>query len=362
MARAIPALPVIPAEPRRTAPRLPIKSGQGTAADDFGHWYDLARLVNLDLATGYASVLFQNTWSDGQMFVTSVAFAPRFRIAVPPLSGYHTLVRCSVYGNRGAAAGTVRFQGTNAASLVDIALPLVPAWTDSVGPGHLAVVFAGAPSYEEITVWTDGDCNIDTIKVEYLDVNPGGLWPGADDALPVGPVPGSVNLANPMDDAEVLPDKPLSADLGINLLRNMRDLEARERVHLSVAGFDPGVVVGVDSVIGAFPHRVVTPMLAERVPDVELTVAVYADGTGGAFDLWVQRSGAEAGLSYTPARDAVKLSIAAVGPSWRFYTVELTGGRDLESPDHYPGLTTLAIRPELDILLQNVRSVCIWGR
>jgi hypothetical protein len=356
VARSIPALPVIPADPRRDAPRLPILAGLGLTPEDVGHWRDLARLVNLDIATGNASVVFEQTWADGQMFVASVGFAHRFRIAIPPLSGYHTLVRCSVYGSDPAALGTVRFQGTNAASLVDIALPILDAWTDSAGPGHLAVAFAWAPSYEEITVQTDGVCNITAIKVEYLDHSPGGLWPGADDAIAAGPVPGSTNLANPMDDAEVAADSPLASDLGVNILRNLRDLEARERVYLSIAGFEPTLVVGVDSVIPVFPTRVVAPVLAERTPTVELTVAVYADGSGGAFDLEVQRRSSGQFIA------DVTLSIAAVGPSWRFYTVELVGGRDYEAPDEYPGMTTLAVQPALAVLTQNVRSICMWSR
>jgi len=361
MARAIPALPVVPAEPRRFAPRLPILSGQGTTADDVGHWYDLAREINLDIATGNASVVFENTWTDGQFNVASVGFLNRTRTAIPPLSGYHTLVRCSVYGWT-PTAGTVRFQGTNAASLVDIILPGVVGWTDSAGPAHLAVAFAGAPSYEEITIDTDGDCNIEVIKIEYLDYNPGGLWPGADDAIALGPVPGSANASNPMDDAEVGPDKPLASDLGVNILRNLRDLEARERVYFAVAGFDPLLVPGSDQVIATFPHRVAAPVLDERDPTVELIVAVYATAAGGNFKLYVQRSGADYGIHKAPPRNVVTLTITAPFAQWQFFRVELTGGPDFNVPNWYRGLTTLAIRPELATLTQHAETVVMWSR
>ena len=362
MARSIPLLPVVPAEPRRFAPRLPILSGQGTVVpDDVGHWNDLAREINLDIATGNASVVFENTWSDGQFNVASLVFTNRIRTAIPPLSGYHTLVRCSVYGWT-PTAGTVRFQGTNAASLVDIILPGVVGWTDSAGPAHLAVAFAGVPSYEEITIDTDGDCNIEVIKIEYLDYNPGGLWPGADDAIAAGPVPGSVNLSNPMDDAEVAPDKPLASDLGVNILRNLRDLEARERVYFAVAGFDPTLVGGEDGVISTFAHRVVVPVLEERDPTIELNVAVYATAAGGNFKLYVQRSGADYGISAGVPENVVALTITAPFNQWQFFTVELTGGPDFNAPNWYRGLTTLAVRPELATLTQHVETVVMWSR
>jgi len=332
--------------------------------DDVGHWYDLAREINLDIATGNATVVFEQTWSDGQFNVASGGFLHRTRIAIPPLSGYHTLVRCSVYGWT-PTAGTVRFQGTNAASLVDIILPGAAAWTDSAGPAHLAVVFAGAPSYEEITIDTNGACNIEVVKIEYLDHNPGGLWPGADDAIALGPVPASANAANPMDDAEVLPDKPLSSDVGVNILRNLRDLEARERVYLSIAGFDPAIVGPPDDVIATYPHRVVVPVLEERDPIVTLTVAVYATAAGGDFDLHVQRSGSDYGISSATPEHVVTLAITAAAfpfAQWGFFTVELTGGRDFDAPNWYRGLTTLAVRPSLATLTQHVASVAMWSR
>ncbi len=365
MARAIPALPVVPAEPRRFAPRLPILSGQGTVpADDVGHWRDMAREVNLSLATGNASVVFEQWWTDAQFHVNSGAFVFRTRVAIPPLSGYHTLVRLSVWGST-PAAGVVRFRGINAVSLVDIALPGVLAWTDSIGPAHLAVVFAGAPSYEEITIETTGSCQVDAIKMEYLDINTGGFWPALDDALPAGPVPGSAFGANPMDDAEVGVDKPLSSDVGINILNNLRDLEARERVYLNIAGFDPGLIA-VDEVIGAFPHRLTVPVLAARQPKVELTVAVYSVGTGGAFDLYVQRSENDSFHDISaipPGGDVATITIPATVAGWDFFTVELTGGRDFQPcPGYYHGLTTLAIRPEFALATRNVQSIAMWSR
>jgi len=360
MARAIPALPVVPAEPRRFAPRLPILSGQATSAKDVGHWNDLAREVNLDIATGNASVVFEQAWPDAQFQVVSGVFTHRIRFAIPPLSGYHTAVRCSVFGNSGPG-GTVRFQGTNAASLVDIVLPAVQAWTDSAGP-HLAVVFAGAVPFEEITVQTNGTANVDIIKVEFLDINPGGFWPALDDALAVGPVPGSANGANPMDDSETAPDKPLSSDLGVNILNNLRDLEARERVYYNIAGFDPGLPIATDSVISTYPHRVVVPVIAERDPAVKLTVAIYGDANGGDFDVWVQRSGSDYGISSVVPGNVVTLSFSSPFGQWKFFEVELTGGRDFNAPNWYRGMTTLAVRPSLALLAQHIKSVAMWSR
>ncbi len=363
MARAIPLLPVIPADPRREAPRLPIMSGQGFAAQDVGHWRDLARLINLDVATGNASVVFEQTWSDKQFNVPfSVGFVHRIRIAIPPLSGYHTLVRVSVFGYDPAATGVVRFRGTNAASLVDVVLPAVAMWTDSVTP-HLPVAFAGAPSFEEITIETQGVVNVEIIKIEYLDVSPVGAWPVADDALPLGPIPGSANNANPLDDAEVAPDSPLSSDLGVNVLDNLRDLEARERVHMSVAGFNINRGAGIQSVIADYAHRVVASVLAPRLVPVVLTIAVYADGTGGAFELWVEsRWRGFMTISLTVPANVHRLGIAAAGPSWRFYTLEMQQTRDIEAPDYYAGFTQIAIRPELMLATQNVQAVAMWSR
>jgi hypothetical protein len=363
VARAIPALPVVPADPRRDAPSLPILAGLGLTPEDVGHWRDLARLVNLDIATGNASVVFEQQWADGQFAVTSVGFTYRTRVAIPPLSGYHTLVRCSVYGNDPAGLGVVRFRGTNAASVVDIALPVAVGWTDSAGPGHLAVVTAGFPAFEEITIETDGVCRIDIIKIEYLDVNPGGLWPGADDALAAGPVPATAWGANPMDDAEVTADSPLSSDLGLNVLNNLRDLEERPRVHLGLAGYNASRAAGLEPVIADYPQRVVASVLKPRTPAVELTIAVYADGTGGAFDLWVEsRWSSSLTIEFNVPQDVDTFTIAAVGPSWRFYTLEMKQTRDLDAPDHYGGFTQIAVRPSLMLLTQNVQAIAMWSR
>jgi len=360
VARSIPLLPVVPAEPRRFAPRLPILSGQGASADYVGHWYDLARELNLSLATGNASVVFECNYPDNQFWVASVGFLTRTRFALPPCSGYHTVVRVSVYGNT-PTAGTVRFNSTNGAATVDIVLPGVVGWTDSPALGHLAVAFAGAPSYEEVVIQTDGDCNIDIIKVEYLDVNPGGLWPGLDDALPAGPVPGSARNANPMDDAEVGFDKPLSAGVGLNALRNLQDIEERERVYLNIAAFNPGIVGGVDAVMATFPHRVVVPVLAERTTPVRLTLAVYAEATAGAFEFYVSQRGG-LGLNSTPPRDAETFTMTAGFGSWRFFTFELSAGHVHEAPAHYAGFTTLSVKPEFALALQHVKSVAMWSR
>ena len=360
MARAIPALPVVPAEPRRFAPRLPILSGQGTVpADDVGHWRDMAREINLSLATGNASVVFECNYPDNQFWVASVGFLFRTRFAMPPLSGYHTAVRISVYGNT-PAAGTVRFRSTNGAGLVDIIMPGVVGWTDSVAP-HLPVAFAGLPLYEEVTIETDGNCQVDIIKVEYLDINPGGFWPALDDALPAGPVPGSAFGANPMDDAEVGPDKPLSAGVGLNALRNLQDIEERERVYLNIAAFNPGIVGGVDAVMGTFPHRVVVPVLGEREPPIQLTLAVYAEATAGAFEFYVSGRGG-VGISANPPTDSETFALGVGFGSWRFFTFELSAGQVHEAPRHYAGLTTLSVKPELALALQHVKSVAMWSR
>lgn len=320
----------------------------------------MAREINLSLATGNASVVFECNYPDNQFWVNSVGFLFRTRFAMPPLSGYHTEVRVSVYGNT-PAAGTVRFLSTNGAGLVDIILPGVIGWTDSVPLGHLPVAFAGAPLFEEVVIQTDGNCQVDIIKVEYLDINPGGLWPGLDDALPVGPVPGSTRNANPMDDAEVGPDKPLSAGVGLNALRNLQDIEERQRVYLNIAAFNPGLVGGVDGVMGTFPHRVVVPVMAERDPPIQLTLAVYAEATAGAFEFYVSGRGG-LGLNATPPTDSETFTMAIGFGAWRFFTFELTAGHVHEAPRHYAGFTTLAVKPELAAALQHVESVAMWSR
>ena len=361
MARAIPALPYLAPDPLECLPALPILSG---GAAHPGRWRDLVRAVNLDLATGNAGVVLSQWWPDGSFFVPGPAgvYTPRCRCVIPGLSGYHTAVRCSVFARSASGLGAVRFSSTYGAgvSVIPVPGPLASTWLDTASP-HLPVTPSFAPAHEFILVETTDDVEIEGIQIQYLDHDPTGLWPGADGALPAGVVPGSTRLAVPLDDAEADPDKPLASDVGRYCLDALRDLEERPRVYFSAMGFELGHAAGVDDVLGAHPHRVTVPVIAERPQSTSLDVAIYADTTAGALDVYVQRSGRE-GRVLPPGEDALTLTVPAAGIGWNWFTVDLAEVADFAAPASYPGLTTLAFRPAVALAQQHAKSIAVWGR
>ncbi len=354
MARTIPATPATMPEATALVAGQPIIEGN---TDPTGRLLDLGRAINLGFATGNAAPVVSQRIADGQMVVNSAIFTPRMRWAIPPPpSTAHNLVQVAIFGRSPSGNGIVRFRSVNGAGLVDLALGAGLQWWDSAAP-HLPIVAAGGPAYEEITIETDADVEIDYVYVTYLAHDPSGFWPGADGALAAGAVGAFV----PLDDNELAADAPLSSDLAEQIRADLIDLDARQRIYMNVAGFAPHLGLGVDQVIERMAHQVVAVQHWERNPSETLTMAVYSVNAAPLI-LWVQHTADFVRfLDFANPGRATRYVIPITAGAWSFHTIRMGAGR-FPAPRRYPGLNTLGFFPSSETAANRVESVAIWGR
>jgi len=222
VARTIPAVASIALpDVRLTTPTKPVDAG---SISNLGHWYDVAQLHNLNLAMMHAQPVYQQNWDGG--FVYNVpGLVDRLTVIIPKLTDQHLTLSCRVYGHSFLGGGVVRFTSATTGNFSDVALLAATAWYTGA-----PALFIGLPpgDTDVITISTSGDVNIESIAIEFDELNPGGAYPGANDELLGGVGPDGTT---PLDSLEVLADDPLCSELAQTVSAGVTAVATRRRTY-----------------------------------------------------------------------------------------------------------------------------------
>ena len=359
MARTIPAVATIALpDTRLTTPTKPVDAG---SAANLGHWRDVAQVHNLNIAMVHAQPVYQQMWDGG--FVYNVpGWTFRYKVAVPKLTDQHTNITCRVYGYSpgGAGGGKVRFSAAFAPAVFSVVtLPAGPAvWTAAatflaVGAGAFA-----AGDTELVTVETEANVNIAAIALEYNQINPGGAYPAAADALAAGVGPDG---AIPLDLLEVGADSPLCSEIAQTLSGGVTAVSARLRTYHAMGVLDGSfllerpfrVIVPVYD-LGAVRHPLKFRLLATGQAQAQRHLIQHNPSTTeAAHDAWKDGAGARAPRGFTavdiPAGAAVPFDSGEVG-------ITLLAGDIIQAPGGYFGFAHLTVYP-----VAGFNGFAAWG-
>lgn len=340
MARTIPAVPVTPPESTAMAPGSSIIAG--TSAGARGRVLDLAKLANLAYSTVCAHPVWAQAWPDGQATqgATAGAYVLQTAVRIPELSAQHTTLTVSIYAASPSGTGLVRFRAVNAGTNVVLAPAVAAGWVT----GTLSVAGGFGPGYEQLEMDWQDDVIVYSVRVIYEHVDPTGLWPGADGALPAGILDTVGVDTYAMDTVEVSAERPLTAAVLEKLNAILVSVAARKRSIVAAAAPIACAPALAEPTVGYLPHRCAV------VTDAARTVRVYAQGTELAnlgTDLMViagTQTRAELGeatglFGYQPrpgssrgrlGADAGGLRWAALATGWRTGALTLPETRNLD--------------------------------
>lgn len=321
-----------------------------------GAWYDIASQHNLNLAMHHAQPCHTQGWDTGVFAYNSAGYVLRYETSIPKLTDQHTNITCRVYGNSPLGGGLVRITATTSGSAVVVALPAVAAWTAAGALLSVAGSFA-VNDYETIQVETDGSVAIEWIALEYDQLNPGGAYPAADDALAAGVGPDGVL---PLDTAELAADQPLPSDIAATLSAGCSAVASRFRTYSSSAALDPGglprrayrVVVPVWN-LGPNPHTVYYRLKVTSAGGGggDRNHTIQHTGNGTIEELYEQSVVNGSPFGYT------NISVlAGTGTNWVTGSFALSTGSVMSAPGAYYGFAFLAITPDAGL-----DSFTFWG-
>jgi len=351
VARRIPAVASIElVDNRNLTATKPVDAGSATNS---GHWYDAASLHNLNLAMCHAQPVHQQCWDDTFVLDSGAAYVDRYEITVPELSDQHLSLTCRVYGAT-TGVGLVKFTSLATGNTSIVTLPGAAAWTAGAAVLDMTLGFP-VLDYDTITIATWDKVDIENIAIEWVELNPGGAYPAADDALAAGVGPGGVP---PLDTLEVDADSPLCSEIAQTVSAGITSVGARVRNYvcfgsIDAAGFatpDPGV-----------PFRFIVPMMshaqsihyrikAAKGGSIRTHIIQHcSSGIGAAFENW-QNGNAPSGFT------AVEIA-AGAGNVWDDDDVDVLDGSILpDAPGAYVGFAVFAIYPDAGLL-----SFTMWG-
>ena len=353
MTRRIPAAAsIVLPDTRLLTPTKTVFAGSST---NTGHWFDMASVHNLNLAMVHAQPVHQQNWDGGFVFNVG-GFTSRYQVIVPKLTNQHTSITCRVYGHSpsGAGGGAVRFTATTPATTATVTLPAAAAWTAAAPTLDVAGSF-GVLESEIVLVETEDDVNIQAIELEYAQINPGGLYPGADDELASGIGPDSTI---PLDTSELAADSPLSSEFAQTLDAGIAAVSTRLRTYSAVGSIQAGG-------FNERPFRVVIPVYDLGASVHTLKYRVLANRSGlGAVNHIIQHSnassdsGQENWINDRAPRGFTRETVpagAGVYDSGEI-SISLDAGNIVQAPPGYFGFAHLTVYPGPDLL-----AFSAWG-
>jgi len=381
MARTIPAPPYVPITPATKIPGIQVFGGD---AGFGGHWFDMARNLNLGYATGHAQNVFAQGWSESQFTFGTNAWTHQCSWAIPELTTDHVTLVCSVFASSSSSDGEVRFKSVNAGVTSAAIVVNVAAGSEQWFDVTLSVAAGFAPGYEIIQMETYGNLLIHNVMAKYQDLAPASNYPTSDDALAAG----RADVYVPMDDAELTDDKPLSSDLGFYLSDNIENLDERVKVYHSFAGVKDSSTSPNAFPMLPYPHRVVVPIKAGGTT-VKVWVLAQNDLTDDFYIYVLKHGPSKTSTDDTPANQnepsvrpryeqdtlmyaallnpqdggqvtRIKIPQASVSTTIKWYDA------DIFLPDviqygapGYPGFVDLAFMP--GIPLGTASTLEVWG-
>ena len=270
MARTIPAVPLTQtAESTAMAPGSSIIAG--TSAGALGRVLDLAKLANLAYSTVCAHPVWAQAWPDGQATqgATAGAYVLQTAVRIPELSAQHTTLTVSIYAASPSGTGLVRFRAVNAATNVVLAPAVAAGWVQ----GTLSVAGGFGPGYEQVEMDWQDDVTVYSVRVIYEHIDPTGLWPAADGALPAGILDTIGVDTYAMDTVEVSAERPLTAAALEKLNAIVTSVASRKRTIVAAAAPIACAPALAEPTVAYIPHRCAV------ITDDARTVRIYAQAT-----------------------------------------------------------------------------------